>query len=330
MTNTHPGRKNGFSLLELLLTISIIGIITAFLIGISNSLKNMVKLKKTGNRMHEIAQAAKIYYQAHEKLPAPSGTEAPVDVSHLNMEQKYRLDGWGQYLVYNTIGNSAMTYLNGNVSLTANTMTDIRALQVDGRRVAGVIISYGPNQTADYTETGSNPIVYALSAGSDDIIVPIDVHQEAVKITLAELKILQSKVDALDSVVYQCTTPSHEPAVNCPISETQYCGCLTLDAIKSNIYSSCSAGSCTWDWSFAFSYFSQDEPVNAFIYCLYGLADNLIYDPWLNAYEWGDPNQLGFDTGNHRYHKFFSLGPDGCTDTLTGCATGTDADDIIS
>ncbi|MCK5232895.1 MAG: type II secretion system protein [Desulfobulbaceae bacterium] len=345
MSNRHISRTNGFSLLELLLTISIIGIITAFSIGISNSLKNMTRLNKTKNRMHEITQAAQTYYQAHEKLPLPtSGTQVPVNSSDLNMEQKFRLDGWGQFLTYNTIGNSAMTFHNGNVSLATDIMTDIRALEVAGRRVAGVIISHGPNQQADYSATGSDPIIYTLDAGSDDIMAPIDVHREAVTIALEELKILQNKAEAFDAlyqgVMNDSDAPPQEtvdedgctPLVfpDCPsrtadLNNDPSCGTATLDEIKSNTYTWCSSSPCGWTlFSYSISPSSQDEPANAFIYCLYKLSNSLIYDPWLNAYEWGDGNidTAGLDllTSNQRYHRFFSRGPNGLVN---------DSDDII-
>jgi prepilin-type N-terminal cleavage/methylation domain-containing protein len=64
--------KNGFSLLELLLAIGILGIIAVFALSISHSTKNLAKTNDTKNRMREIKRAALDYYRGHRDLPAPA------------------------------------------------------------------------------------------------------------------------------------------------------------------------------------------------------------------------------------------------------------------
>lgn len=351
----------GFTLLEILLVIGIMGVIAIFTIGISHSIRSMTKTNDTKGRIEQIAAKAREFYRAHESLPAPGtttpGNSVPVGASDLNMEQKFRLDAWGQYLFYNRVPNAAIT-IDGNISIGAGTATYIRGVQVNGRRIAGVIISYGPNQAANYTTSGTNPIIYTLSTGSDDIIVPIDVSQEAVEISTEELKMLQNKVKAFDAV-YEgidnngtggtdeigCTPVDDGSGTYtgvCPpttgIGNDPNCGTATLDAVKAGRYSGCTAGTCTFQWSAVTNTAQTSDRANAFIYCLYALADTLTYDPWLNAYKWGCSDDAtwgcgasGYATTNPRFHKFFSLGPDGLTGTTDSNGDGAidDADDII-
>jgi len=78
----------------------------------------------------------------------------------------------------------------------------------------------------------------------------------------------------------------------------------------------------------------------------FNLSDTFRIDPWLNGYVWGAPTsglvgtdpypsgRVDIEAGNPRYHKFFSMGPDGTTSTLPRGLGGTsnpseDNDDII-
>ena len=346
--------KKGFTLVEILLVLGILGVIAVFTIGIAHSIRNMTKMNDTKSRMEQIAAKAKEYYRGHEELPAGTNVlvvagrnvGVPVGVSEFNMEQKFRLDAWGRYMYYNRVENqNAFNFHNNNITINADTVTDIDGLIVDGRNVAGVIISYGPNQTIDTTINGDYaPVTY--TTGGDDIVIPIDVSQQAVEIALEDLKVLQAKVKAFDAI-YEGVDNNSSGGVDesgcvaldngsgsfagvCPPStgggNDPNCGTGTLDAIKLNLYSGCDAG-CGWNWTFADNP-PTDEPVNAFIYCLYGLADTLIYDPWLNVYEWGDATSLTTGTSDPRYHKFFSRGPNGLTD-LTDPNAADSQDDII-
>ena len=90
--------NKGFSLLELLLALGILGIITAFAISLSYSSKSIAKTNDTKKKMQQIARAAKEYYRGHNDLPSPAGAnndEVPVAVSELNLEQGFRgLEAW--------------------------------------------------------------------------------------------------------------------------------------------------------------------------------------------------------------------------------------------
>lgn len=332
MKKVKINTRNGFTLLEILLALTIVGVIAAFTIGISYSIRNMTKVNSTKSRMEQIAAKAKQYYRGHGSLPTAGGTTAdrvPVGASDLNMEQKFRLDAWGQYFHYNRVEDSATI---DNISFTE---TDIDGLTVDGKSVAGVIISSGPNQTFDVSVTGPG-----YTTAGDDIVISIDVSQEAVEMALDDLKVLQAKVKAFDAI-YEGVDNDGDDLVDCDdgnndglcdaaevtgcaaqfpgcpptgMTNDPNCGTATLDDIKNDTgtYSGC-----------AFEPFSSTDWARHFICYHYSLADAYRIDPWLNGYVWGDSTTTG-GAGDPRYHKFFSAGPDG-----SAGAAGTPGDDII-
>lgn len=349
MKKTEKSRRNGFTLLEILLALTIVGIIAAFTIGISYSIRNMTKVNSTKSRMEQIAVKAKAFYRNTGDVPVGVGsnnTDVPVGTSYLNMEQKFRLDAWGQYFYYIVGPHYA-----------AN--PGIQGITVTGNQVYGLIVSAGPNQTIDSFNTSTFPLTNTTFpeggtyTQSDDVYVPINVSQEAGEMALEELKVLQSKVKALDALYAGInnggganpddtyTTNPCEPAeptdtslTGCPptsgLTNDPNCGTATLDQIDSTsvaIYG-CAANTSALDA----------------IVTLYSLADpGYRTDPWGNDYVWGQsttpPPASGtqgppYPTDNDRYHKFFSMGPDGYTsDTTTtdhnGDGINDDDDDII-
>ncbi len=283
-------KNKGFSLLELLLALGILGIITAFAISLSYSSKSIVKTNDTKKKMQQIARAAKEYYRGHKDLPAPAGAnndEIPVSTSELNLEQGFRLDGWGRYFYYDRALDGTLT-----------SRTDIVGITVNGRDVAGVIVSPGPDQTLDPSNLSSP---YATTG--DDIVLGINLSEQALNITLNDLQVLRDKAQAFDKIFAGVDNNSNESfdedgcfkVAGCPpslITNDPSCGSATLD----NIFSL--PLSCGYVVSSA----------AAFVVDFYSLADSYALDPWLNIYKWGD-SSLG--SGNARYHKFFSAGPDG-------------------
>ncbi|CAN2044378.1 Prepilin-type N-terminal cleavage/methylation domain-containing protein [Candidatus Magnetomoraceae bacterium gMMP-1] len=304
--------QKAFTLLEILLAVSILGVIAFFAIGISQSVKNMGKLNETKSRMEQIAAKAKEYYRGHEDLPASPGTPAnsvPVGASDLNMEQKFRLDAWGRYINY---------FFETKNDDLSNTILDIVGVRVDGGLAAGVIISLGPNQSQDYV---TNPLIPAFPAqpaqreyitGGDDILVPINVSKQAIEITLQELKILQSKVKAYDTIFEGinndfdltmdedgCLAATQLIALGCPpisgFNNDPNCSTYTLDDIQNNVFMiyGCMVG--------------NDSALTAIIN-LYSLASPTYRtDPWGREYIWG---HRALTQSNPRYHKFYSMGPD--------------------
>jgi prepilin-type N-terminal cleavage/methylation domain-containing protein len=294
MPYVNKFKNNGFSLLELLLALGILGIITAFAISISYSSKSIVKTSDTKKKMQQIARAAKEYYRGHKDLPAPAGAnkdEVPIGSADLSLEQTSRLDGWGRYFHYNRV-----------LDATLSSRTDIVGITVNGRDVAGVIVSGGPDQAIDPNNLSSP---YATTG--DDIVLGINLSEQALDIALNDLQVLQSKAQAFDKIFAGIDNNSNETvdesdcdrAMGCPpslITNDPNCGSATLDNIS----------------TFMCGYVITSA--TAFIVDFYALNSAILLDPWLNEYVWGSVS------GNIRYHKFYSAGPDS--------NTGTD-DDII-
>jgi type II secretory pathway pseudopilin PulG len=288
--------------LEILLALGIMGIIAVFAISLGSSVRQGAKVGETENLMKEIAVKSRSYYRNTRSLPAPGGTggtEIPVAADALNMEQKYRYDSWGtpfSYYRHSTIGTTT----------------------ADGNSCAGYLVSAGPDQVlaaAGGYGSDSNAVT-----AEDDLLIPIDVSQEAVEIALGDLKVLQSKVAAFDAIyagidnnsdgtVDESGCAAVDSSVgNCPptswgdtIDSDPNCGAATLDAVDNTTHYGCTA----------------TDPLG-FIREIYALGTVYQSDPWGHDYIWGSPPT--YDDSNQRYHKFFSAGPNGVAD---------DADDIV-
>ncbi len=280
-------KNNGFTLLEILLSLGILGIIAVFAISLSHSTRNLSKINDSKNRMREINRAARDYYQGHGDLPAAAGSnEVPVAASALNLEQKHRLDGWGRYFYYDRSLHSVHT-----------SRTDITGMTVDGKAVAGVIISSGPDQTL---ETANKNSPYATAG--DDIVMAITVAEQAFAMAMNDLQVLQDKVRALDKIFAGMDNNSDGSvdesgcvqAIGCPQTGTlndPNCSSATLDAITS---------------SSSFCGKTVNAPNELIVY-FYELGDTFLLDPWLQEYVWGGASSYG--NSDPRFHKFFSSGP---------------------
>ena len=71
MKGEKENYKKGFTLLEILLVLGILGVIAVFTIGIAHSIRNLTKVNDTKSRMEQITAKAKEYYRGHEQLPSP-------------------------------------------------------------------------------------------------------------------------------------------------------------------------------------------------------------------------------------------------------------------
>jgi prepilin-type N-terminal cleavage/methylation domain-containing protein len=303
--------QKGFTLLELLGVVMILSVLTFISVNLYNSFKARSQLSETQDRLKLVSAKIKQYYHTHEQLPSAGGVganEVPVQSNALDMEQKYRLDGWGQYFRYTGPDATDLTNIAG----------------VGG--VAASIESGGPDQN--------------LATVNDNITIQVDVTAEAKEITRNELKVLQEKVaayDALfagidndgDGVVDDSSgaaavlrTGALYPNNTCPptnsFANDPSEGYSTLDAIEMG------AGVASYNCS---------SPLITHIVEFYHLpADNLndpndslalrgnyLKDPWDNTnhnnyYKWGYENRARDDGSaitklDPRYHRFFSSGP---------------------
>jgi len=171
-------KEKGFSLLLIVLIFAGLAVVAISAVTFTAKIKNISLEADTVKRLAVITDAVKRYYRAREALPpSPAGTEVPVGAQDLNLDQKFRHDAWGQLVEY---------YVDPNVPGAGLT-----AVNVEGRNVAGYVLSYGANQTKE-TDTAVSPIV----RGGDDILRPINLQTEARDIALDELTLICKKACA--------------------------------------------------------------------------------------------------------------------------------------
>jgi Tfp pilus assembly protein PilE len=293
-----PGKarnsQKGFTLFELLGVAMIMGILTFASIYLYNSARSRSQSAESRERLNLIAAKIKQYYQSHEKMPQDltRQTEVPVGPDLLDMEQKYRLDAWGQYFTYTMDENG-----------------DIRGIE----GYAASIRSNGPDQDPNLTQ--------------DNIIVYIDVTAEARRITQKKLKVLQEKVAAYDALfsgvdndgngtvddrasLWRAAALRSLPALDgdCPptknFSNDPSQGLSTLDAIENH------KGK-----DYNCSGFVIPSPLIRNIVHHYALPGSYLEDPWGHPFHWGfngrerDGGSV-ITTSDPRYHHFYSSGPD--------------------
>jgi hypothetical protein len=107
-----------------------------------------------------------------------SVNDVPVGVlvDALNLEQHFRYDAWGQFYYYDP-----------------RIATNITDVEVEGKPVGAVIISSGPDQIR---QSVVNISPYEYTTQGDDILMPVNLREQAIEITLIEMRVLQKKLRA--------------------------------------------------------------------------------------------------------------------------------------
>ena len=235
---TSTPKNAGFTLLELLAGATIFAVIMALLLQMLSAFEVKGDLDTTSSRLKTIAKKAGEYYLSRENLPVPTSTsEVPapmgeVPLTEFHLDAKYRIDSWGRPIQYFSVRNDGDDGRIGEIlidplstlpswalitapeamvtieqaDLSADPPTGrtlINGVQVNGRAVAGILISSGPNNVFEYNNdtppaADAYPVPFTLDAESDDIIVAIDLNLQATKIAQAELRKLGEKVRAFD------------------------------------------------------------------------------------------------------------------------------------
>ena len=314
--------RKGFSLLEILLVLVIIGVMTVFGIYLSGSITQGTKVNETKSRMEEIAAKARALYRSEGKIPVAggglTGTETPIGPDGLNMEQKHAYDAWGQPLRYYRWRNERISvgrFAGGPVTSVILEQPDIDGFQVDGKQAVGVIVSNGPNETLDSDfPTSHTPInishetttpagaydPFIIETQGDDILVPIVVSREAMEIAKEELRVLQDAADQLDQYYQKIDNDGDgqidedgcvavaptSTGTGCPpqvgLSNDPNCATATLDQIALN---NTPQYDCALRWEIG-------PPVN-FMHATGAVVDintlsyEYLLDPWGEAYLWG-------------------------------------------
>jgi prepilin-type N-terminal cleavage/methylation domain-containing protein len=218
--------QRAFSLLEILAALGILAVIFLIFFRFGKSFDEQNSVTETRMRMEELVKSAKAYYLNHGDLPRMLEDEdfkIPLGAEGLNIDLKFQFDGWQNRMSYISYTNDDDNGRPGEilidelypnrpdvspiamVEIRENTRTLIRAIQFEGQRVAGLLISSGPDGIFNYPEPaavpveyGYSPVEYRSAPASDDIFMPIDLKPEATRIALADLKLLNEKVKAFD------------------------------------------------------------------------------------------------------------------------------------
>ena len=332
-----PGLSTrGFTLIELLMALGIAGMIAAFAISISSSISGLSKMAMTKARMETIAAKARQYYRSHKVQVTAATTPAdsvPVTSTGLNLEQKYRLDGWGKFLYYRVFDSSDLTNISG---------FDLNSSSV---KVGAVIISAGSDQlfgpkndkidkikSDDEFNDRYNDSGKYWVAVDNDLILWVSFNQEATEITLEELQVLQEKVEAFDAMFEGIDNDGDDGVdedggcivdtdntTGCPpcgVNDPN-CGRATLDDMEDTSTSNYSA--CSFDTTSAVKYLVD----------FYGLSSQYLIDPWGADYQWHVDNApTSPPSVTERYHhKFWSYGP--TAPTAPNVVSVDYSDDII-
>jgi|GEM_PF-6613027 len=207
--------QRAFTLIEIIAAMTIFSMVLAFGFSVNHFFQGKGQVDKARQRMQTIVAASQSYFLSHENLPTAADNTYTVPVNALNLDAKYRSDSWGQPFRFIVLTNDRDILIDpfsvggppgaiAMVVIKAGTATSIRALDVDGQQVAGLIISAGPNQIFEpdtqYGKLGNNesPRKYQPTPRSDDIYLAIDVSQQAARIALSELKVLNAKAQAFE------------------------------------------------------------------------------------------------------------------------------------
>jgi len=177
----HTGAdQQGFTLLEIALALAILAVLSFYLLDMVELVRQRSRRLNDRQRMEYIAARIRSYYLGMEHLPLPAAANR-LPTKTLSLAQGYRYDRQGRFFTY----------------LVADT---IAGFEVDGTRAAGVLISLGPDQQQDYIRVslGDPALASRFTSRGDDLLLPLDVTQEAIEITLHELEVLNRRVEAYD------------------------------------------------------------------------------------------------------------------------------------
>lgn len=198
------------------MALAILSVVAIYTLDMYQSISSRKKLVDDQSRMEEITTALKAYFSGHESLPASIPFDAlhpfgdpeyipNIPIADLSLGQIYRFDTHGRpYLYFRAISPPP-----DNIPLAAG-------FKVDGKAAAGVVISFGENQTRDYvvvdTTVPPDGIDDIYTTNGDDILVAVEVNVEAVGIALAELETLGKRVEAYNREFAGIQEP-HDPSV---------------------------------------------------------------------------------------------------------------------
>jgi prepilin-type N-terminal cleavage/methylation domain-containing protein len=151
------GRSHrGFTLLELAITMAIIGVLTVSIVGLYAAVSKRQKVIKTKAEMESIKEAILGYYRTHLFLPSPdSGYTVPID--ELDLPPTAQTDELyaGGYYAYIATNNGA----------------PFSELQVDGQSIGNtsvVLVARGTNLRFEESNADLSDGAYSQDGSTDD------------------------------------------------------------------------------------------------------------------------------------------------------------------
>ncbi len=304
MNLTQPlANRRGMALIFVILVFAaaVTGVIGLLSLGVH--LKDIEQQRVTRERLQRIRKALENYYLIHHHLPDPTATTPAnsVPTRSLLLPQRYRFDSNGQWIWYD-----AQPLRSSN--------SDEPVIVVDDTRVGAVLVAPGPDRLLQNRATPYQ------SAGSDDIIMPVPLTRQAIRIATHAVAVLQAAAKAYDALFYLKNndmdtlyyppqtewigTPGAEEvrALNPPpppvaiIDEDGY-----APAVARAGSNSCRVGDT--DVCVCVGVLGNDpsrgtasldncpDQAARDLALVLGLGQDLVSDPWGNSYQWGSAEQ---------------------------------------
>ncbi len=145
----------------------------------------------TRQRLEHIRKALENYYLVHQTLPDPATTTPPnsVPVQALLLPQQYRFDHNGQRLWYDAYP------LRPDGS-------EEPVILVDNVQVAAVLVAPGPDRILEGPTTDEFQRPRYSSSAGDDILLPVSLTSQAIRIATHAVAVLQAAAKAYDANFY--------------------------------------------------------------------------------------------------------------------------------
>ena len=149
MPHRHPisfADQKGFTLVELLLVVTVIGLILSFSVTAWLSMKSSQQISSTATLLKTASQCLESYVIHSGKIPPQA-----YYIAHCS-----RVDPWGNILQYDNIGDDREI-----ANVTTRTFRDLVGNHPDA---AWIITSFGPDRTRNFLSTAT---LWDCSTGDD-------------------------------------------------------------------------------------------------------------------------------------------------------------------